>query len=113
MKVEVNRVESSAPPAADPVPVGRLWPSLLTPPSRNRAVLALIVAVISDVLSLVFEFIPSMEITLDLATALVLWAILGWRWPLLPAMIAEAIPGVALFPTWTMVAGVYLLRSRR
>jgi len=29
--------------------------------------------------------------------------ILGWRWPLLPGLVAEAIPGVAAFPVWVLV----------
>jgi hypothetical protein len=39
----------------------------------------------------------------DVATALLLFGLLGWRWALLPGLVAEAIPGVAAFPTWVVV----------
>ncbi len=78
------------------------------PPTRKRASAALVVAAISDLLSVFLEFIPPVQIAVDLATAGILWALLSWRWPLLPALVAEAIPGIAIFPTWTMVAGGYL-----
>ena len=77
--------------------------------SRPRTLAAFGVAAISDVLSVVLEFIPPAQIAVDVTTAIVLWALLGWRWPLLPALIAEAIPGVAMFPTWTLVAGAYVV----
>lgn len=66
---------------------------------------ALAVALVSDVLSVGFELVPPLQLALDVATALALWALCGWRWPLLPALIVEAIPGLALFPTWTLVVG--------
>ena len=36
-------------------------------------------------------------------SALLLFGLLGWRWALLPGLVAEAIPGVAVFPTWILV----------
>jgi len=81
-------------------------PPTPAPPTRKKLPLgALAVALVSDVLSVGFEFVPPLQIGLDLATGLVLWAMLGWRWPLLPALIVEAIPGLALFPTWSLVVG--------
>lgn len=80
-------------PAPAPAPHKRFsWP-------------ALAVALLSDVLSVGFELIPPLQLALDIVTALALWALCGWRWPLLPALIVEAIPGLALFPTWTLVVG--------
>jgi hypothetical protein len=38
-----------------------------------------------------------------LLTALLLFGLLGWRWALLPGLVAEAIPGVAVFPVWLLV----------
>jgi hypothetical protein len=38
---------------------------------------------------------------LDLVVAIMLTRLLGWHWAFLPSLIAEAIPGVDLFPTWT------------
>lgn len=63
------------------------------------------VALVSDLLSVGFEFVPPLQIAIDVATALALWFLCGWRWPLLPALIVEAIPGLSLFPTWSVVVG--------
>lgn len=63
------------------------------------------VALVSDLLSVGFEFVPPLQIAIDVVTALVLWFLCGWRWPLLPALIVEAIPGLSLFPTWSLVVG--------
>jgi hypothetical protein len=73
--------------------------------SANRARLAIAfgVAAVSDLLSIWLEFVPPAQWTLDLATAGALYFALGRQWLLLPALIAEAIPGLALFPTWLLV----------
>ena len=73
------------------------------PPSKRRLALALAVAVISDLLSFWLEFVPPVQWTLDVLTAVALFAILGRQWVLLPALVAEAIPGVAMFPVWILV----------
>ena len=39
-----------------------------------------------------------MEWLLDGATAIVLFGVLGFRWPLLAALVTEAVPGLQLFP---------------
>jgi hypothetical protein len=44
---------------------------------------------------------------LDLATAAILSRILGWHWAFLPTLMAELVPGLDLFPTWT--AAVYFV----
>ena len=71
--------------------------------SKKRLALALVVAVVSDAFSAWLTFVPPVQWTLDGMTALALFAILGWQWVLLPALIAEAIPGVAVFPVWVLV----------
>jgi hypothetical protein len=38
---------------------------------------------------------------IDLAVALVLTRLLGWHWAFLPTLLAELVPGLDLFPTWT------------
>lgn len=70
--------------------------------SRNRLVLAFAVAATSDALSIVFTLAPPFEWATDLATAILLFAILGWQWVLLPGLIMEAIPGLYVFPFWTL-----------
>jgi len=74
------------------------------PMRRGRAfAMAFAIAVASDVLSVWLEFIPPIQWALDGATALALFMLLGRQWILLPALVAEAIPGVAVFPTWVLV----------
>lgn len=41
------------------------------------------------------------DTVLDLAVGAVLVRLLGWHWEFLPSLIAELIPGLDLFPTWT------------
>jgi len=38
---------------------------------------------------------------LDLLVAAVLTRLLGWHWAFLPTFLAELLPGVDLFPTWS------------
>jgi hypothetical protein len=38
-------------------------------------------------------------------TAFLLFLILGRQWLILPGLIAEAIPGLAVFPFWILVVG--------
>ena len=38
---------------------------------------------------------------LDLVAAVLLWALLGWHWALLPSFLVELVPVVELAPTWT------------
>jgi hypothetical protein len=73
--------------------------------SKRRLAVAFAVAALADVLSVVATLAPPVEWTLDFATALVLFVVLGWRWLLLPALIMEAIPGLWAFPFWLLVVG--------
>jgi len=87
-------------------PAGRtsaVPPALAGKLSRRRLVLAFLVAGISDALSAWLTFVPPLELGLDLVTALLLFAVLGWHWVLLPGLILEAIPGVSVFPFWVLV----------
>jgi len=74
--------------------------------SKRRLAAAFAVAALSDVLAVVVTPAPPVEWALDLATALVLFLLLGRRWLLLPALIMEAIPGLWVFPFWVLVVGV-------
>ena len=38
---------------------------------------------------------------LDLGVAAILIRLLGWHWAFLPTLLAELLPGLDLFPTWT------------
>ena len=71
--------------------------------SRAEMAIAFGVAAVSDVLSIWLTFAPPFQWTLDLATAFILFLILGRRWALLPGLVAEAIPGMGVFPVWVLV----------
>lgn len=71
--------------------------------SRGKVAIAFGVAAVSDVLSIWLTFLAPAQLAVDLVTALILFWILGKRWALLPGFIAEAIPGVGVFPVWVLV----------
>ncbi|HET6348047.1 MAG TPA: hypothetical protein VFH88_03090 [Candidatus Krumholzibacteria bacterium] len=79
-------------------------------PDTTRWVVAFIVAVVSDVVSYFISFTFFPQIGVDAATAFVIWSVLGWRRVWLVALFAESIPGVSMFPTWTLV--VLALKGR-
>lgn len=64
---------------------------------------ALAAAVVSDALGFGLTLYPPAYWILDAVTAVVLLAVLGFRWPLLPALAIEVVPGLQLFPAWTLV----------
>jgi hypothetical protein len=68
--------------------------------SKQRLGFAFVIAAISDAASVGTQFAPPLQLGVDVTTALLLLLILGRRWQLLPPLIVEAIPGLALFPTW-------------
>jgi hypothetical protein len=70
---------------------------------RARLGLAMAIAIASDLASVWLEFVPPLQWTLDLATAGLLFLTLGRQWAILPALVAEAIPGIAMFPAWVLV----------
>jgi hypothetical protein len=70
--------------------------------TRKQIVLAFVIAGISDLIS-GFMPLPPVEWVVDLLTAGALFAVLGWKWLLLPGLIMEAIPGVAVIPFWVLV----------
>lgn len=71
--------------------------------SWGKLALALGVAGISDLVSFWTELIPPLQWAVDLSTALLLFLILGRRWAILPGLVAEAIPGMGVFPVWILV----------
>jgi hypothetical protein len=77
--------------------------------SRKRKAAAAFVAGVSDLAQMIFfpAFVEGaaspFEIALDVATAITILLIVGFRWRLAIALAAELVPGVDLFPTWTAV----------
>ena len=69
--------------------------------------LAWAVAIIADALQIfalplfVEGGVSPLDDVLDLVVAFVLIRLLGWQWAFLPTLLAEAVPGLDLFPTWT------------
>src|SRR5713101_4212926 len=72
-------------------------------PSRKRQAVAFLIAAVSDFLSFWMVLALPMQWLIDLGTALLLFLILGRRWAILPGLIAEAIPGMGVFPVWVLV----------
>lgn len=71
--------------------------------------MALAIAGLSDLLQVVFvpAFVEGaaspFDVVLDAVTAVALLFVLGLKWRLAIALIAELVPGVDLFPTWSAV----------
>jgi len=72
---------------------------------KKHLAVAFAVAAISDALSFWLVFAPPVQWAVDLVTALLLFLILGRKWAILPGLIAEAIPGINIFPIWLLVVG--------
>jgi hypothetical protein len=64
---------------------------------------ALLLAIISDILGFAFTFTPPVYWIIDVITVIVLFVVIGFKWVLLPALVVEVIPGLQLFPLWTLV----------
>jgi hypothetical protein len=83
------------------------WRAGKAPPTRLRKRLALGIALLADLIQLVFAplfgegALSPLDDALDVAVAITLTALLGWRWRTALALAAELVPGLALFPTWT------------
>jgi hypothetical protein len=60
-------------------------------------------ALVSDVIGFWLTFYPPAVWVLDAVTAILLFAMLGFRWPLLPALAIKVVPGLQIFPAWTLV----------
>ncbi len=73
--------------------------------SKRRLALAFTVAALADGLSVFLTLAPPVQWAADLATAIVLFMVLGKQWILLPGLIMEAIPGLYVFPFWVLVVG--------
>ena len=74
---------------------------------------ALLVAVLSDVLGFGVALLPPVQWLLDAVTVAVLLAVLGFRWPLLVALAVEVVPALELFPAWTLVVVVLAAADSR
>jgi hypothetical protein len=81
--------------------------------------IALILAVVADVLQVIFLplFVEGAESPaddlLEFGVGAALIYLLGWHWEFLPSFVAKLVPGVDLVPLWTIaVANVYRKSKR-
>jgi hypothetical protein len=94
--------ESSGPPGEGPNAVAT-GSRLSLRFSKKKLALAFAIALISDALGAFVTMAPPLVWTLDVVTAVLLFAVLGWQWLLLPGLVLEAIPGVSVAPLWLLV----------
>ena len=73
--------------------------------SKQRLALAFAVAGISDAIGALVTPLPPIGWVADIATALLLFLVLGRQWLLLPGLALEAIPGLGILPFWLLVVG--------
>jgi hypothetical protein len=82
------------------------WNFLKTVKSPQQR-MAWLVAIVADAVQIIAfpAFIEGgaspADAVLDVAVAAVLTKLLGWHWAFLPSLMAELVPGLDLFPTWT------------
>lgn len=74
---------------------------------KLRAALTMLCALAADGLQ---WLIPPLWPVCDAAMVIAMLVLWGWRWEILVAVIPELIPGLDLFPTWTLFAGYIVLR---
>jgi hypothetical protein len=84
-----------------------------------RVRIALGLAVLADVLQMIgFPLFiegaasPADDLV-DLAMAGVLTFLLGWHWEFLPSFAAKLIPGVDMFPSWTLAVASVWRRAKK
>jgi hypothetical protein len=96
--------------------VARLFDRLATPPplTPTRARLAYATAIGTDILQFALGplgWLGAVE-ALDVATAVVMWRLLGFHPLLLPTFMIELLPIIDVLPTWTGCAAL-VIASRR
>jgi hypothetical protein len=78
-----------------------------TPLTPRRVAFARVLAMLVDLAQIVLlpAFFPGVaspvNSVIDVATAVVMIAIVGWHWAFLPTFLMELVPFVDLVPTWT------------
>jgi hypothetical protein len=60
------------------------------------------IALVSDALGFGVGWWPPFQWAIDAITALALFIALGFRWGLVPALAIEVVPGLQVFPAWTL-----------
>ena len=95
-------------------PSARLLP-LSKPLTKTRARIALGLAIAVDVVQIAMQISGPFQILvdwpLDLLTAILMTALVGFHWAFLPTFLAEAVPWLDVVPTWTL-AVLFATRAR-
>jgi hypothetical protein len=73
--------------------------------SKRTLALAFAIAGTSDAIGAFATPLPPIVWVVDIATALLLFIVLGRQWLLLPGLALEAIPGLGVLPFWLLVVG--------
>src|SRR5215831_2886473 len=82
--------------------------------SKKRLAVAFAVAGLSDAIGAFATPLPPLVWVVDIATALVLFLVLGRQWLLLPGLALESIPGLGVLPFWLLVfAAIAVLGTPR
>jgi hypothetical protein len=90
-----------------------LWEGLKVPEHRTALMLAMAADALQIAAFPVFAEggVSPLDTLLDVVVAFGLIRLLGWHWAFLPSLIAEVVPGMDLFPTWT-AAVLYVTHER-
>jgi hypothetical protein len=93
-----------------------MWPGFSRALKSPEHRLAWLVAIAADAIQITLlplfvggGFSPA-DVFLDVVVCTILTSLLGWHWAFLPAVAAELMPGLDLFPTWT-AAVFYVTRQ--
>lgn len=84
-------------------------------PARTAWAVAIAADAIQILVMPLFAFgaISPADTIVDVVTAALLTRLIGWHWAFLPTLLAELIPGLDLFPTWTAAVAYVTWRDRR
>lgn len=111
--IEILPAENQGPASVPGVaPAGAVAPKF----SIWRFGLALATAMAADVLFALITPAEGLEVVGDVVVAIILCVSLGFSWVLLPTLLVEAIPGLDVFPCWTLavlgIAGFKIMKSK-
>ena len=97
------------PAPADPVlepPIKRL-PAREVRSPKSRVWMARLLALAADAVQVLFlplfgaGIVSPVNDALDVMIGLALVWLVGWHWAFLPSFVAELVPGLDIFPSWT------------
>jgi len=89
-----------------------------SPRATSRVWMARVLAVAADAVQLLFlplfgeGFASPLNDALDVFVGFTLVWLVGWHWAFLPSFAAELVPGLDVFPSWTMAVW-FATRGRR